>query len=72
MSDRETEAQTPEEIQADIERTRADLAATVGQLGDRLEERKQQAKTSATYAAAAVGGLVAVVVLVKIIKKVRS
>lgn len=63
---------TPEQIQADIERTRADLADTVGQLGARLEDRKRQARTGATYAAAAVGGLVAVVVLVKIVKKVRS
>ena len=64
--------QTPEQIQADIEKTRADLADTVGQLGDRLEERKAQAKTGATYAGAAIGGLIAVVVLVKIVKKVRS
>ncbi len=67
-----SESQTPEEIQADIERTRADLADTVGQLGQRLEERKQQARTGATYAGAAIGGLVAVLVLVKIVKKVRS
>lgn len=72
MSESESGSQTPEQIQADIERTRADLAATVGALGDRLEERKQQARTGATYAAAAVGAVVAVVVLVKIVKKVRS
>ena len=67
-----SESQTPEEIQADIERTRADLADTVGQLGQRLEERKQQARTGATYAGAAIGGFVAVLLLVKIVKKVRS
>ena len=67
-----SESQTPEEIQADIERTRADLADTVGQLGHRLEERKNQAKTGATYAGAAVGAVVVVLVVVKIVKKVRS
>lgn len=66
------ESQTPEEIQADIDRTRADLAATVGELGQRIEERKQQARTGATYAGAAVGVVIALVVVVKIVKKVRS
>jgi uncharacterized membrane protein YebE (DUF533 family) len=63
---------TPEEIQADIERTRADLADTVGQLNDRITERKQQATQVATYAGAAVGALVAVLVVVKIVRKLRS
>jgi hypothetical protein len=66
------EPQTPEEIQADIERTRADLADTVGQLNERLTQRKQQATQAATYAGAAVGGLVAVWIVVKIVRKVRS
>jgi hypothetical protein len=66
------ESQTPEEIQADIERTRADLADTVEQLNDRITERKKQATQAATYAGAAVGGLVAVWIVVKIVRKVRS
>lgn len=75
MSDKTPAAdssQTPEEIQADIERTRADLADTVEQLNDRITERKQQATQAATYAGAAVGGLVAVWIIVKIVRKVRS
>lgn len=65
-------SQTPEEIQADIEKTRADLAATVDQLGERLQERKKQAVQGATYAGAAVGAVIVVLVVVKIVKKVRS
>ncbi|MEO9322914.1 DUF3618 domain-containing protein [Nocardioides sp. C4-1] len=71
MSESE-KTQTPEQIQADIEKTRADLAATVDQLGERLHERKQQVVTGATYAGAAVGAVIVVLVVVKIVKKVRA
>ena len=61
-----------EQIEADIEQTRADLAATFDELGYRLELRKAQAKQGLTYAAAAVGTGLAAYVLLKVVKRVRS
>ena len=71
MSEKTPAADGPSQT-PDIERTRADLADTVDQLNDRITERKQQAIQAATYAGAAVGGLVAVWIIVKFVRKVRS
>ena len=49
-------AQTPHQIQADIERTRAELQATVDELSERLDPRTQ-ANEALTEAKIAVGDL---------------
>ncbi|WP_127125920.1 DUF3618 domain-containing protein [Georgenia sp. SYP-B2076] len=49
---------TPEEIEADLARTRLELTSTVNELSDKLDPRRQvdAAKDSAKAAAAAAGG----------------
>ena len=59
------------QIEADIERTRADLAHTVDQLGARVEHQKQQAGKALVVAAGAAGAVVLVVVAVKLIRRKR-
>jgi hypothetical protein len=58
-------------IEADIERTRADLAHTVDQLGAKVDQQKQQATKALTVAAGAAGAVVLVVVVVKLIRRKR-
>lgn len=65
-------SQTPQEIEAEVEQTRAELADTVGLLGERLDRRKQQAKRGITYAGATVGVAVVLLVAVKVVRKVRA
>jgi hypothetical protein len=67
-----SESNDPAAIQADIERTRADLAATVDQLTGRLEERKAQAKDIGTKVAAGGAAVLLVVVVVRIVRSRRS
>ncbi len=62
----------PEAIEADIQRTRADLAATVDELSGRIEERKAQAKQGLVYAGAAVGAGLVVLIAVKLVRRARS
>jgi TRAP-type C4-dicarboxylate transport system permease small subunit len=47
-------SQTPEEIEADIERQREQLAHTVDVLGTKLDEKKAQATKGLAVAAAVV------------------
>ena len=67
-----SESNDPAAIQADIERTRADLAATVDQLTGRLEERKAQAKDIGVKVAAGGAAVLLVVVVVRIVRSRRS
>lgn len=62
----------PEAIQADIERTRADLASTVDQLSDRLSRQKRQATKVAGAVGAVAGVAVLVVVAVRVVRRRRS
>jgi len=57
------------EIEADIERTRADLAATVDQLASRAEQAKSDTLHGAAYVGAAAA---AVLVVYLVVKKVRA
>ncbi len=59
-------------IQADIEKTRADLADTVDALSSKLTDQKAQAKSAMTKVGIAAGVGVAVLVVVKIVKARRS
>ncbi len=59
------------QIEADIERTRADLAHTVDQLGARVDHQKQQAGKALVVAAGAAGAVVLVVVVVKLVRRKR-
>jgi hypothetical protein len=59
------------QIEADIERTRADLAHTVDQLGNRVEHQKQQAGKALVVTAGAAGAVVLVVVTMKLIRRKR-
>ena len=59
------------QIEADIERTRADLAHTVDQLGARVDHQKQQAGKALVVAAGAAGAVVLVVVAVKLVRRKR-
>ncbi len=63
-----TEATDIEKIEADIERTRADLAHTVDQLGSRVEHQKQQAGKALVVAA---GVALLAVVVVKLVRRKR-
>jgi hypothetical protein len=58
-------------IEADIERTRADLAHTVDELGARVEHQKQQAGKALVVVAGAAGAVVLAVVVVKLIRRNR-
>lgn len=57
------------EIEADIERTRADLAHTVDQLGAKVDRQKKQAGTALVYAGGAAGAVVLLVVVVKLVRR---
>ena len=59
-------------LQADIERTRADLADTVDALASRVSEQKQQAKTGLVRVGIAVGVGVVLLVVVKQVRARRS
>lgn len=52
------DAQTPEELEADIARQREDLARTVDQLGTKLDVKRQVKQNVDPKVAAAVGGVV--------------
>jgi Protein of unknown function (DUF3618) len=60
---------TTEEIRADIEATRAELAETADALAAKLDEKAQVAKRATLIAA---GVAVALVIAGRIVKKVRS
>ena len=62
----------PESIQADIERTRADLASTVDELSDRLARQKKQATSVAIKAGAVAGVALAVYAVVRVVRARRS
>jgi hypothetical protein len=54
---------TPEQLEADIERQREQLAATIDELHDRLQTKaRSTAKVSAIVAAVAIVGLVGLAV----------
>ncbi|QCW51954.1 DUF3618 domain-containing protein [Nocardioides dongxiaopingii] len=67
-----SDSNDPEAIQADIERTRADLAATVDQLTGRLQERKTQAKDLGVKVAAGGAAVLLLVVVVRVVRSRRS
>jgi hypothetical protein len=68
-SDNATHKATPEEIEADIERQREELATTVNELTEQVQAR---AKTTAKQAAIAAGAAAVVVVMLVILKRRRS
>lgn len=62
----------PEAIQADIERTRADLAETVDQLSSRLARQRSKAAKVGIRAGIVLGGVAATLVVVRIVRARRS
>ncbi|HEY7454104.1 MAG TPA: DUF3618 domain-containing protein [Thermoleophilaceae bacterium] len=59
--------QTPEELRREIERTRRELGDTVDALSQKADVKRQVASNS-TPIAAAIGGLIALLVLLRILR----
>jgi hypothetical protein len=60
--------QTPEELRREIERTRRELGDTVDALSQKADV-KQQVASHSTPLAAAIGGLIALLVLLRILRR---
>jgi hypothetical protein len=75
----EPQQQTPEELRSEIERTRRELGDTVDALSrkadvkqqarQKKEEVQQRVSSNPTPIAAAIGGLIAVLVILRIVRR---